>query len=216
MPNELLIQHRDVIWNEVYHNEYLPWTKKFGSQLAFNNPQSWKRVAEEALRLFSIQEFGADGHGNPKYEVKLRPRANHSNFAECKVCAAARKNELAAIKRKATREERISLRRTRNEHRAEWRAERTAMGQAQKQVSESLYACWILDDKLGGQWIHNPIPEGNREEKGTVGNWKYRCTLQGVTLTGKRHLFSILPPSLRPGNNFGVTAFVAGTHVDLI
>lgn len=79
-------------------------------------------------------------------------------------------------------------------------------------MSETSHTCWMLDDKLGGQWIHQPIPKDNREEKGTVSNWKYRCTLQGVTLTGKRHLFSIVPPSLKAGNNFGVTSFVAGVH----
>lgn len=206
----MVIQHRDVIWSEVYKVEYLPWVKQNGNAPAFNDVQSWKRIAYDALRQFSIQEFGADSKGEPKHEIKLKVRANHSNFAECKVCAAGRKQELHAIQTKEPREVRQRIRAERNEHRREWRNERSAMGLAQKQISESAYSIWMLDDKLGGQWIHQPIPPGNREEKGTVSNWKYRCTLQGVTLTGKRHLFSIVPPSLKTGNNFGVTAFVAG------
>lgn len=214
MPNEFVIQHRHVIWNEVYKHEYLPWVDRYCTQPAYNDVQSWKRVADDALRAFSIKEFGSDANGNPIHEIKLKARANHSNFAECKVCAEGRRLELEAIKNKVPREERERIRRGRNMHRQEWRNERTAMGQTQKEVSETSYACWMLDDKLGGQWIHHPIPSGNREDKAIISNWRYRCTLQGVTLTGKRHLFSILPPNLKTGNNFGVTAFVAGVSLN--
>lgn len=210
MPNEMVIQHRDVIWDQVFKNEYLPWVEQCGNQRPFKDVRGWKRISEDALRELSIQEYGTDLQGNPKQKIVLRTRANHSNFAECKICAAGRQRELNAIKARAPKEERDKIRMERSMHRQEWRSERSAMGLRQKQVSESMNSCYMLDDKLGGQWIYHPIPCGNREDKGTSSNWKYRCTLQGVTLTGKRHLFSIIPPCVQTGNNFGVTAFVSG------
>lgn len=214
MPNEFVIQHRDVIWSAVFTHEYKPWVQQFSNRDSYQEPSSWRRVVDMALKELSIKEFGADDDGNPKHVIQLKARANHSNFPECKECADGRKKELEAIKARASREERQRCREARNVHRREWRTERSAMGQAQKELSESAYACYTLDDKLGGQWIYQPIPEGNREDKGTASHWKYRSTLQGFTLTGKRHLFSIIPPCLLNGNNFGVTGFVAGVYVD--
>lgn len=210
MPNEMLIQYRNVIWEQVYKLEYLPWVQQNSTIRPFGDVSSWKRVSHAALMEMSRQEYGVDDAGNPRHTLRMSSRANHSNFAECKICAVGRKKELDAIKSKAPREVRDQARAERAMHRNDWRSERAQIGQAQKSVSESGSACWILDDKLGGHWIYHPIPEGNREEKGTTSNWKYRCTLQGVTLVGKRHLFSILPPNLKVGNNFGITAFVAG------
>lgn len=210
MPNEMLIQHRHVIWDQVFKHEYLPWVSQYASVRPFKDVRSWKRVAQDALLELSRQEYGIDDAGNPKHRLRMAARANHSNFAECKVCAAGRRKELHAIATKQPREKREKAREERAQHRNDWRSERSQMGLAQKSVSESHNACWILDDKLGGHWIYQPIPKGNREEKGTTSNWKYRCTLQGVTLVGKRHLFSIIPPNLKTGNNFGITSFVAG------
>lgn len=213
MPNEMLIQHRDVIWDQVYQMEYLPWVVQYGNRAPFKDVGPWKRVAQEALVEMSKQEYGVDDEGKPKHNLRMASRANHSNFAECKVCANGRRKELEAIKTKQPREVRERVRVERAAHRAEWRTERSLLGLAQKRASESCTSCWILDDKLGGQWIYQPIPVGNREEKGSMNNWKYRCTLQGVTLVGKRHYFLILPPNLRVGNNFGITSFVAGVEI---
>lgn len=210
MPNEMLIVHRHVVWEQVYSCEYLPWVEQYTSVRPFRNVRSWKRVSKDALMELSRQEYGVDVLGKPKHMLKMSSRANHSNFPECKICATGREAEMNAIRTKAPREVREAARAQRMLHRNDWRSERSLIGLMQKTVSESNRACWILDDKLGGQWIYHPIPKGNREEKGTASNWKYRCTLQGVTLVGKRHLFSILPPNLKVGNNFGITAFVAG------
>lgn len=210
MPNELLVQHRNVIWDQVFKLEYLPWAAQFGSSSPFKDVASWRRVSQSALIEMSKEEFGTDEDGNPKHTLRMAARANHSNFAECKVCAAGRRREIEAIKNREPREVRERARADRAHHRNEWRTERSLMGLSQKRVSESHCGCWILDDKLGGQWIYQPIPSGNREEKGNMSHWKYRCTLQGVTLTGRRHLFSIVPPNLHTGNNFGVTSFIAG------
>lgn len=215
MPNEMLIEHRNVIWDQVFKLEYLPWVAQYGSSLPFKEVSSWRRVANTALMELSKEEYGVDEMGRPKHVLRMASRANHSNFAECKVCAAGRRKELEAIKTKQPREIRERAREERNKHRNDWRSERSMIGLAQKRISESSYGCWMLDDKLGGHWIYQPIPEGNREDKATTSNWKYRCTLQGVTLVGKKHLFSILPPSLSVGNNFGVTAFVAGAYAYL-
>lgn len=210
MPNEMLVQHRNVIWDQVYRLEYMPWVAQFCTKEPFREVGAWKRVAEYALNEMSIQEYGMDANGQPKHLLRMSSRANHSNFPECKLCAAGRQKELNAIKNKAPREVRERARAERAAHRNDWRSERTQLGLVSKRISESTNACWLLDDKLGGQWIYQPIPVGNREEKGNTSNWKYRCTLQGVTLVGKRHLFSIVPPNVSTGNNFGITSFVAG------
>ena len=165
-----------------------------------------------AAKELSIEEYGTDANGEPIHTLVLSARANHSNFPECKTCRAGRLLEEDAVSRKAPLEERQRCRQLRQMHRAVYRTERTQMGVAQKRANESQSGVWLEDDKLGGKWIYNPIPKGNREGKGAANNWTYHCTLQGVILTGKRHLHFILPPSLFTGNNFGLTSFVVGLH----
>eukprot|EP00965_Chrysotila_dentata_P075362 2488642-Pleurochrysis_carterae.AAC.1 len=59
---------------------------------------------------------------------------------------------------------------------------------------------FCVEDKLGSHWQLLPISQNDRAAKKTAKCWKYRQCLQG-------NFFSIVPPMLGTGANFGCSAF---------
>lgn len=51
MPNEMLVQHRNVLWKDVFTLEYLPWATTCGQGPPYRDVPQWKRVALQALKV---------------------------------------------------------------------------------------------------------------------------------------------------------------------
>eukprot|EP00965_Chrysotila_dentata_P262315 6214534-Pleurochrysis_carterae.AAC.1 len=110
MPNEPVIVHRAVVWTAVYTEEYEPDIKWWGSSPSLSR-ERWTQLRNNGLSQLSLEYYGevatatstegmtlekqrmrreGGGHGVPVRLLSLRPRAKHSNFAQCDVCANAR------------------------------------------------------------------------------------------------------------------------------
>lgn len=95
MPNEAAIQHRTVVWQAVYDNEYIADIEWWGICRALSRSR-WIVLREVALRNLSIQYFG-HVEGSPDVPVamlSLVERPKHSNFGMCNKCAAAKQKWL--------------------------------------------------------------------------------------------------------------------------
>jgi hypothetical protein len=86
MPNEPLIVHRAVIWQAVYDEEYCVDMMWWGVPAL--KPSRWKELQAVGLTELSIEYFGArpETPEVPNVLLKLRQRANHSNFGSCPDC----------------------------------------------------------------------------------------------------------------------------------
>jgi len=66
-------------------------------------PGGWWRAGKEAMRILSIKHTGLElSTNNPVKQLKLQDRGDHSNYAECNVCAELRAQVEAALNRFAT------------------------------------------------------------------------------------------------------------------
>jgi len=73
-----------------------------------------------------------------------------------------------------------------------------------------------LDDASGGCWSHLPAPKNQRPIKSVSNKWQYRHKLQGNSWMGIGCYYSITPPQLEHGANFGLTAFVTTLYHNII
>ena len=85
MPNEPVILHRVVVWGSVYTMEYCADMDAFMTCKPLSQSR-WTTLRVDALRILSIEWFGADQHNLPLQQLSLRQRASHSNFAWCIKC----------------------------------------------------------------------------------------------------------------------------------
>ena len=96
MPNEPVIKHPfNFVWASAYADFYLPemWLYGVAPPLRRKDdpkkpPPKWFEARDEALRVMSLEEYGAkdDDPCTPKTLLKLMKRPNHSNFPECDDC----------------------------------------------------------------------------------------------------------------------------------
>lgn len=91
MPNEAAIQHRALVWQSVYDNEYIPDIQWWGMCRALSRSR-WIELRGVALRNLSINYFGhVDGSPDmPLAMLSLVERPQHSNFGACNKCASAK------------------------------------------------------------------------------------------------------------------------------
>ena len=68
---------------------------------------------------------------------------------------------------------------------------------------------WLFeyDDKCGSQYIWMPYPQTGRESGSNASRWKYRWCLHANLFPGDLLRFSLVPPCLKTGSNFGCSAF---------
>jgi hypothetical protein len=87
MPNEPIICHRVVVWEQVWADEYSSDIAWFGTTQPLSRSR-WVTYRADALRELSVEWFGANATtGEPLSNLSLRQRAKHSNFSSCVVCA---------------------------------------------------------------------------------------------------------------------------------
>lgn len=91
MPNEAAIQHRTVVWQSVYDNEYIRDMEWWGVSRALSRSR-WVELRAVALRNLAIQYFGhVEGSPDiPNAMLSLVQRPSHSNFGMCNKCADAK------------------------------------------------------------------------------------------------------------------------------
>lgn len=91
MPNEATIQHRTLVWQTVYEQEYIMDMEWWGGCRALSRSR-WLHLRGVALRNLSIQFFGhVDGKPEePNAMLSLVQRPSHSNFGMCNACAEAK------------------------------------------------------------------------------------------------------------------------------
>lgn len=91
MPNEAAIQHRALVWQSVYDQEYIRDMEWWGMCRALSRSR-WVELREVALRNLSLQYFGhVEGSPHvPLAMLTLVERPKHSNFGMCDTCAAAK------------------------------------------------------------------------------------------------------------------------------
>ena len=73
-----------------------------------------------------------------------------------------------------------------------------------------------LDDASGGYWSRLPAPRDQRTVKSVANKWQYRHKLQGNSWEGMGGYYSITPPQLEHGANFGLTAFVTTLYYNIL
>eukprot|EP00965_Chrysotila_dentata_P013951 462877-Pleurochrysis_carterae.AAC.1 len=180
-------------------------------------PGSWFAARKEALRRLSVTHFGVkplqagsnvtaeSALPQPNNMFRLRPRADHSNYAECEECRVRR----VAVEKLVFESARLELinekRNERLSHVQEMFAEREVVEYLENEAQRSTLTAFCVDDKLGSHWQFLPISANDRASKKTAKNWKYRLCLQGNSYDGLGNFLSVVPPMLGTGANFGCT-----------
>lgn len=97
-------------------------------------------------------------------------------------------------------------------HIHEIHAERKIAADIETEASRNPKMLYGLTDKLGSRWNDLPMAPGGRESKKTDPRWKYRQAIMGNSYPGVGNFFSLVPPNLKTGNNFGVTSLCVTLH----
>eukprot|EP00965_Chrysotila_dentata_P203929 6182032-Pleurochrysis_carterae.AAC.4 len=95
-------------------------------------------------------------------------------------------------------------------HLHDMRAERRAAMNMHQECAG--HRAWLFehDDKCGSIYTHLPCPKGSRETAAsTSSRWKYRTAMQANLYPNALLRFSLVPPCVRTGANFGCSAFFA-------
>jgi hypothetical protein len=151
----------------------------------------------------------------PKALWRLRETALHSNFPQCKVCAANILSTSEALRDRLPRSMYESRRAVQTRHIADILEERAAHDAVKLEAVRGARTCYSLDDASGGHWQFLPMPKNMRTSKDTASRWKYRQHLQGNSWAGIGNFLTFLPPMLQKGGNFGLTAYVATTYLNI-
>ena len=61
--------------------------------------------------------------------------------------------------------------------------------------------------RCGSQYVFMPYPRSGRESARNATRWKYRWALHANLFPGHNLQFSLVPPCLKTGSNFGCSAF---------
>eukprot|EP00965_Chrysotila_dentata_P253112 6211068-Pleurochrysis_carterae.AAC.3 len=147
--------------------------------------------------------MSADTLPEPKSYLRLRPRPDHSNYAECDECKTRRLAVENLIRSSAPRAD-INIKRSEQmAHVQEMLAERQVIAELlENEAFRSKKAAFCCDDKLGSQWQFLPMPPNERKSKKGAGKWMYRQCLQGNSYEGIGNFLSIVPPMLHTGGSF--------------
>ena len=216
MPNEPVIVHRVVIWGEVYDKEYLAdmvWWMTSGKSLS---RQRWTSLRSDALVSLSFDWYGADSRdpAKPATLLRLLERARKSNFGMCTKCFDAKQKWFEYRTTPATRKllpsEVQAFKKQLNQHIREVKREREKANTLMRDCGYSVQRNAQFDDKCGSNYLNLPVFNAYREPPEWAGRWRYRCGLQGNLYPGDLLRFSLVPPHLRTGSNFGSTAWLAG------
>lgn len=167
------------------------------------------------LKLLSLEEFGlkeGSTTAEPRLQFRLVARANHSNFPECTECRNNRKEKEQNIASRAPRERRDATNAKQVAHVRECSDERAVTSAWVREAGRSANQVAELDDKLGSEWNFLPQPPNMRFGKETSSRWRYKQTVMANLYPGFGNFYSLVPPFLRTGNNFGCTAFVASLY----
>jgi hypothetical protein len=213
MPNEETITHRAVIWQAVYHEEYCIDMDWWSASKPLS-PTRWRACKIDALKMLSVEFYGEQPEqpGVPLVDLKLKQRANHSNFGSCAKCTRD-KGKWTLVRRNRHAYGADELRQLRIDifkHAHECRLERRLAAQMFQDACGRSGVNAQYDDKCGSSYAHIPSPPGGREDGDTATRYKYRTGLQGNLFVGELLRISIVPPNLRTGANFGCSAYLSG------
>jgi len=217
LPNESppVIKYPPYVGEELYKSVYVPEMELHSvapplKQLDGKAPGSWFRARDEAALLLSLEQFGLrEGAttAEPRMRFRLVSRANHSNFAECNECRANRLEKLENIRERRSRAARDATTAKQVAHVHACHAERNVASDWIREANRSASQLAELDDKLGSHWNFLPMPPNQRFGKSSSSRYRYRQCVMANLFPGFGNYFSLVPPFLVTGNNFGCTAF---------
>jgi len=207
MPNEPVIIHRVVIWEQVWADEYSSDIAWFGTTQPLSRSR-WVEYKAPALRELSIEWFGANATtGDPLCNLSLRQRAKHSNFSSCNICA----NNLNRWIEFRTSDRRLSAldaRKFKEElhwHISDVKAQRARAQQMAQECALRKGLVFEYDDACGSGFLYMPFTP--RESAAEASRYKYRFAMQCNLFPGKLLRLSLIPPCVVKGGNFGCTAY---------
>lgn len=218
MPNEPLIVHRVVIWKVVHESEYtqdMAWWMPDAAPLSRSR---WVTLRSTALRDLSFDHFGPDisDPEKPAAMLRLVRKAQKSRFGECKYCAEAKEKwtefRTNPSKRRLLASEAQDFKTSLNQHIMEVKREREKANLLMRECQQVFYRNPEYDDKCGSDYLHFPVYHTFREPSHWTGRWRYRCGLQGNLYPGDLLRFSMVPPHLRTGSNFGISSHLCSLH----
>ena len=217
IPNESppVIKHPAYVAEALYAQVYVPEMQLYSyakplQQKDGKAPSSWLRARDAAVRQISLDEFGLKEEtttGEPRLTFRLVERPNHSNFAECSDCRSNRLEKEGNIRNRAPRATRDATSAKQVAHVRECHAERNVTAEWVREAGRSTTLLAENDDKLGSWWNFLPMPPGGRFGKQTANKWRYKQCIMANLFPGFGNFYSLVPPFLMTGNNFGCTAF---------
>ena len=218
IPNESppVVKHPAYVAEALYAQVYVPEMELYSfakplRQKDSKAPGSWLRARDAAVRQMSLDEFGLKENtttGEPRLLFRLVVRPNHSNFAECSDCRSNRLEKEANIRDRAPRATRDATSAKQVAHVRECHAERDVTTEWVREAGRSLGMLLAeSDDKLGSWWNFLPMPPGGRFGKQTANKYRYKQCVMANNFPGYGNVYSLVPPFLVTGNNFGCTTF---------
>ena len=96
-------------------------------------------------------------------------------------------------------------------HIEEVKRERQVAMEMHQYAATKSYISFGYDDKCGSQFCYQPTL-GSRESATSASRFQYRWAIQGNHFPGDLLRFSLVPPCLKTGTNFGCTAFLGSLH----
>lgn len=217
LPNESppVIKYPSYVAEALYKDVYLPEMQMYSlapplQQVDGKAPGSWLKARANALVQLSLDRFGlkpGTTTGEPRLLFRLVERANHSNFPECVDCRANREEKADNIRLRRPRECRNATSAKQVAHVQECHAERDVTSGWVREANRSNTQLAEYDDKLGSWWNFLPMPPNMRFSKATSGKWRYHQCVMANLFPGVGNFYSLVPPFLATGNNFGCTAF---------
>ena len=217
LPNESppVIKHPSYVGEVLYKEVYLAEMELYSAAPPLKQgdgkaPGTWFRAREEAVKQLSLKQFGLKQGATtmePRLCFKLVERTNHSNFAECNVCRANRLEKEENIRQRRPKSARDVTAAKQVAHMHEVHAERSITTGWVREANRSGTSLAELDDKLGSHWNFLPMPPGQRFSKTSASKFQYRQCVMANLFPGYGCFYSLVPPFLVTGNNFGCTAF---------
>ena len=210
--NGLILHPRNVIWRDVYNNEFLPEMELFGHHWRSTlDPASvsegkgtistWYNGKERALQVLGKELLPS---GKP---FVLKSRAKHSAYKECADCQRLR---LAVDKAIRTRQSPDVIWQKKKEFSAhlQWMMEQRRV---LEQITQSAHHDgWLVEnsDKCGDSCLY--LPASARVSSDNTSKYKYRLALQANVYASKLYHLNLLLPNLTTGADFGITTFITG------
>lgn len=123
----------------------------------------------------SIDYFGYDPNKNaPVAEMKLKKRADHSNFSQCTQCYHFELLTKKAVEDGASRETFDEIRVKIMLHVNNLHAERAVVKEFRDEALRRKDSCFEVDDKFGSHYQCLPMFINKRDAKDAAGNFIYR------------------------------------------